>query len=115
MTKNSFTALIETLERIKKYESGATLENYISAHYTTGYQYSITRNNDTNTAETVKKAAEMIQALKGNCGIWYHNKKFYIETSYHTNSILTAGLNAWNHDQLSIYDWKNDKYINIHS
>lgn len=115
MNENRLETLTATLERIAKTNSGATLENYISTHYTTGYQFSITENSETNKTDSIKKAAEMIQSLKGSCGVWYYEKHFYIETSYHTNSIIKAGIEAWKHKQISIYDWKRDAYIQVHA
>lgn len=101
------------LENIQKHESGATLQNYISAHYAHGYQYSRTPNTGTNTAATVKEAMAIIQNLRGSCGIWYHAGLFYIETSYHTYSLIEAVLEARKHHQISIYDWARDAYINL--
>lgn len=113
--KETMKDLLNTLERIKQHESGATLENYISAHYSAGYQFSTTENGNTNTTDSIETAAAMIEKLKGNCGIWFYKNNFYIETSYHSNSLIKAGLMAWKYKQLSIYDWKNDKYIQIHA
>lgn len=109
--KNS---LYQTLERIQARQSGATLHKYESVHYSSGYQFSRTANSETNTAPDIKTAAALVESLGGSCGIWYYGGLFYIETSYHTDSLISAGLEAWKHDQISVYDWANDSYIQIH-
>ncbi len=105
--------LINMLIDIQHNNSGATLENYMPAKYETGYQYSITPNNAGNMYTDAAAAAVRISELKGSCGIWFSNGYFYIETSYHAESLEQAMTEAKAADQLTIYDWKNDSYINV--
>lgn len=109
-TKNYIPDL---LERIRKTESGATLKNYVPVHYETGFQYSKTENGNDNATRDIKTAAAMIESFRGTCGVWYEGGYFYIETSYHEMNRENAIAEARKYHQLSVYDWKNDNYINL--
>jgi hypothetical protein len=103
--------MIQLLKQIKKENSGATLSNYKPIKHPFGYQYSVTENTEENATADIYKAYEMIQALKGNCGIWYDGGLFYVEESYHTDSFNDAMRLACEHNQKTIYDWRHDRYI----
>lgn len=110
MNKNE---LKELLKQIKEDQSGATLHDYREMKYLSGFQYSKTENSETNTAADIETALRIIDSLKGSCGIWFYENLFYIETSYHTQSLETALHEAKKHNQISVYDWKKDSYINV--
>ena len=103
--------MIQLLKQIRKENSGATLSNYKKIKYPFGYQYSITENTEENATANIYKAYEMIQALKGNCGIWYDGGLFYVEESYRAESFNDAMRLACEHNQKTIYDWRHDRYI----
>ena len=113
MTEKTKKELCVLLENIRANESGSTLKKYMPVHYSSGYQFSTTRNSETNMAETVTDAVKMIETLKGNCGVWFYDGLFYVESSDYTESYEIAVRTAYIFDQISIYDWKNDAYIDV--
>lgn len=107
------TNIIDLLETIRAEKSGSTLCNYEPVHYAAGFQYSKTENGSGNSTADIMTAAAMIESFRGTCGIWYEGGYFYIETSYHELNREKAIAEARKYHQLSVYDWKNDSYINL--
>ena len=105
--------VMEILQEARKNNSGATLKNYERIQYPNGYQYSITENSSENATPNIEEAARMVEKLHGNCGIWYSDGLFYIETSYWCKYLETALDLASAYHQKSIYCWAADTYINL--
>ena len=107
--------IAEILERVRDKDGGATLVSGSPIHATSGYQYSKTPNTETNSTESLEKAVVMVQVMDGNCGIWYNDGKFYIETSYWTEDLDEALEMGRKYGQMAIYDWKNQRDIKVNS
>ena len=107
------TNIVLALMDIAKNETGFTWKNYSPVSYETGYQYSITPNSSANNTSDVSAAAAMVEQLNGTCGVWFYNGRWYVETSLYSKDLQTALKEAKAAEQLTIYDWKNDDYINV--
>lgn len=86
---------------------GATLKNGELIRHKTGYQvadYGI----ETTDVEIAMKA---IEDMNGNCGIWFEKGIYFIDHSYRVDSKKKALEEGKKYNQISIYDWKNDKLI----
>lgn len=107
------TNIILALMDIAKDESGFTWKNYRPVKYADGFQYSITPNTSENNTNNVSAAAAMVEQLNGTCGVWFYNGRWYVESSLYAEDLHTALQAAKAAEQLTIYDWKNDGYINV--
>lgn len=108
---NLNTKEIEKILENAQISGGVTLSSGIPVHKKFGYQYSKTPNSEVNIAENFTEAECIIRTLNGNCGIWFHDGKIYIETSYWTAKLETALKLGRKYRQLAVYDWKNSRDI----
>lgn len=90
-----------------KENDGLTLKGYKAIMYKTGYQVA-----DYGTeCKTVEEALKAIEAMDGNCGVWYSDKTYYIDHSFRVNTKKEALAIGREHDQISVLDWKTMKLI----
>lgn len=107
------TNIVLALMDIAKNETGFTWKNYSPVSYENGYQYSITPNSSENNTADVAAAAAMVEQLNGTCGVWFYNGRWYVESSLYAEDLQTALQAAKAAEQLTIYDWKENAYINV--
>ena len=75
--------------------------------YKTGYQVA-----DYGTeCKTIEEALKAIEAMNGDCGVWYSDKTYYIDHSFRVNTKKEALTIGREHDQISVLDWKTMKLI----
>lgn len=90
-----------------KENDGLTLKGYKAIMYKTGYQVA-----DYGTeCKTVEEALKAIEAMNGDCGVWYSDKTYYIDHSFRVNTKKEALAIGREHDQISVLDWKTMKLI----
>lgn len=90
-----------------KENDGLTLKGYKAIMYKTGYQVA-----DYGTeCKTVEEALKAIEAMNGDCGVWYSDKTYYIDHSFRVNTKKEALTIGREHNQISILDWKTMKLI----
>ena len=90
-----------------KENDGLTLKGYKAIMYKTGYQVA-----DYGTeCKTVEEALKAIEAMNGDCGVWYSDKTYYIDHSFRVNTKKEALTIGREHNQISILDWKTMQLI----
>lgn len=90
-----------------KENDGLTLKGYKAIMYKTGYQVA-----DYGTeCKTVEEALKAIEAMNGDCGVWYSDKTYYIDHSFRVNTKKEALTIGRKHNQISVLDWKTMKLI----
>lgn len=90
-----------------KENDGLTLKGYKAIMYKTGYQVA-----DYGTeCKTVEEALKAIEAMNGDCGVWYSDKTYYIDHSFRVNTKKKALTIGREHNQISILDWKTMQLI----
>ena len=90
-----------------KENDGLTLKGYKAIMYKTGYQVA-----DYGTeCKTIDEALKAIEAMNGDCGVWYSDKTYYIDHSFRVNTKKEALTIGREHNQISILDWKTMKLI----
>ena len=90
-----------------KENDGLTLKGYKAIMYKTGYQVA-----DYGTeCKTIEEALKAIEAMNGDCGVWYSDKTYYIDHSFRVNTKKEALTIGREHDQISVLDWKTMKLI----
>ena len=90
-----------------KENDGLTLKGYKAIMHKTGYQvadYGIE-------CKTVEEALKAIEAMNGDCGVWYSDKTYYIDHSFRVNTKKEALTIGREHNQISILDWKTMQLI----
>lgn len=94
------------LQKLKE-NDGLTLKGYKAIMYKTGYQVA-----DYGTeCKTVEEALKAIEAMNGDCGVWYSDKTYYIDHSFRVNTKKEALTIGREHNQISILDWKTMQLI----
>ena len=92
--------MIRELRRLEN-EGGFTLKNGVKISYKTGYQvadYGIE-------TKSVYEAAEAIEKMGGNAGVWFYNGIYYIDHSFRVNTKKEAVTIGKKHNQTSVYAW----------
>ena len=90
-----------------KENDGLTLKGYKTIMYKTGYQVA-----DYGTeCKTIDEALKAIEAMNGDCGVWYSDKTYYIDHSFRVNTKKEALTIGREHNQISVLDWKTMKLI----
>ena len=90
-----------------KENDGLTLKRYKAIMYKTGYQVA-----DYGTeCKTIEEALKAIEAMNGDCGVWYSDKTYYIDHSFRVNTKKEALIIGREHNQISVLDWKTMKLI----
>ena len=90
-----------------KENDGLTLKGYKAIMYKTGYQVA-----DYGTeCKTIEEALKAIEAMNGDCGVWYSDKTYYIDHSFRVNTKKEALTIGREHNQISILDWKTMQLI----
>lgn len=90
-----------------KENDGLTLKGYKAIMYKTGYQVA-----DYGTeCKTIEEALKAIEAMNGDCGVWYSDKTYYIDHSFRVNTKKEALIIGREHNQISVLDWKTMKLI----
>ena len=90
-----------------KENDGLTLKGYKAIMYKTGYQVA-----DYGTeCKTIDEALKAIDAMNGDCGVWYSDKTYYIDHSFRVNTKKEALTIGREHNQISVLDWKTMKLI----
>lgn len=98
---------MEKMLQALKENDGLTLKGYKAIMYKTGYQVA-----DYGTeCKTVEEALKAIEAMNGDCGVWYSDKTYYIDHSFRVNTKKEALTIGRKHNQISILDWKTMKLI----
>lgn len=96
----------ETLQALKN-NDGLTLKDYKAIMYKTGYQvadYGVECKN-------IEEAVKAIDAMNGNCGVWYSENTYYIDHSFRVNTEEEALTIGRKHNQISILNWKTMQLI----
>ena len=101
--KTYFVSLLKSIEE----GGGATLEGGETVTHADGYQVA-TEGIET---ESIEEAAETIETMNGNAGIWKENGIYYIDKSHHESDKATAVRVGKQHNQISIYDWATGNCI----
>ena len=94
--------MLEMLKSLKN-SDGATLKNYKSVSYRTGWQVA-DHGLECHTAEEAEAA---INSFNGSCGIWYENGVYYIDHSFRVKTKKEALSIGRAHNQISILKWSN--------
>ena len=90
-----------------KENDGLTLKGYKAIMYKTGYQVA-----DYGTeCKTVEEALKAIEAMNGDCGVWYSDKTYYIDHSFRVDTKKEALAIGRKHNQISILNWKTMQLI----
>ena len=90
-----------------KENDGLTLKGYKTIMYKTGYQVA-----DYGTeCKTVEEALKAIEAMNGDCGVWYSDKTYYIDHSFRVDTKKEALAIGRKHNQISILNWKTMQLI----
>lgn len=92
----------DCLEALKN-DDGLTLKSNKVITYKTGWQvadYGVECN-------TVTEALDAIEAMRGNCGVWYSKGIYYIDHSMRVNTKKEALKIGKEHNQISILKWSN--------
>lgn len=98
--KKSYT--IKDLQKVKN-GKGATLKNYNSITYKTGYQVATSGVE----CSTLQEAWSAICKYSGYCGIWFDKGIYYIDKSKRIGTYKKAMDTAKKRIQHTILDWKN--------
>ena len=98
---------MEKMLQALKENDGLTLKGYKAIMYKTGYQVA-----DYGTeCKTVEEALKAIEAMNGDCGVWYSDKTYYIDHSFRVNTKKEALTIGREHNQISVLDWKTMQLI----
>lgn len=85
-----------------KNNDGATLKNYKLVNYKSGWQVA----DNGYECRTIEEAAEAIDKLGGNCGIWFADGIYYIDHSFRVGTKKQALQIGRDNNQISVYGWK---------
>ena len=96
------TITVEAIKAMRE-DEGLTLKGYDTINYKTGYQVAT---EGTTTTEATE-AMQQINNYKGNCGVWYNKGIYYIDKSHRVSTKREAIKEGKEHNQISIYCWKN--------
>ena len=93
---------IRTIRKLAN-NDGLTLKNGKIINYKTGWQVA------TEGIETafINEVIPAIKKYNGNCGIWFADGIYYIDKSYRVDTKREALKIGKEHNQISIFGWKN--------
>ena len=93
--------ILSILQSLKE-NDGATLRNYETITYKTGWQVA-TEGIET---KSMLEAAAAIMNYKGNCGLWYFKGIYYVDKSQRVDTKCEALEIGRAHNQISILNWR---------
>ena len=82
---------------------GLTLKYGKIITYTSGWQVADYGMETTSAQEAINE----VRRMGGNCGIWFENGIYYIDHSFRVNTKKEAMMIGKEHNQISIFGWKN--------
>lgn len=99
---------IRTIRKLADGE-GLTLKGGKIITYKSGWQVAIWGVVAYSPEEAIIAVRKMTKAIgnDGNCGVWLQDGVYYIDCSYREDTKWLALKVGQEHDQISIYGWKN--------
>jgi len=92
--------LLETLRNLSN-NGGLTLRKYKAVQYKTGYQVA----DHGVECKTAEEAVKAVDAMGGNCGIWFSDGVYYVDHSFRVSTKKTALETGRRHNQISVLKW----------
>ena len=92
--------MLEMLKALKN-NDGMTLKAYKCVTYKTGWQVA----DHGVECKTEEAAAEAVNRMNGNCGVWYSDGVYYIDHSFRVKTKKDALTIGRKHNQISILKW----------
>lgn len=90
-----------------KNNDGLTLKNGKAIEYKTGYQVA----DHGVECKTLDSAVEAVEAMNGNCGVWYSDGIYYIDHSFRVKTKKEALEIGRKHNQISVLRWSDKSLV----
>ena len=100
--------ILELLKGLKN-EDGATLKNYESVSYRTGYQ--VATEGDVFKIDEIEAAAACVEEFGGDCGLWVCDNLIYVDKSQRVSTLKKAIEVGKKYNQISILKWSDMSLI----
>lgn len=97
---------IRTIRKLTNNE-GLTLKSGKIINYKSGWQVATEGIETTN----INEVMNAIKEYKGNCGVWFASGIYYIDKSHRVNTKHEAIKVGKEHNQISIFGWKNHNLV----